>query len=67
MKLGEIARLDGLTLPKCWRKQKYKSEGAANAHLRSLGRSAGVQRENELNAFVCPWCKYWHVGRSRQD
>jgi hypothetical protein len=63
MKLGEIARLDGVFLPRCWRKQKWRSEGAAQAHLRALKRSSGVKDEDRLNTYPCPYCKWWHVGR----
>ena len=62
MKLGDFARLQGVTLERCWRKVKYKSEGAAKAHLRSLLRSEGVQDESRLNVYQCSLCRWWHVG-----
>lgn len=63
MKLGESARLTGMTLDRCWRKQKWRSEGAANAHLRALLRFAKVKNQELLNVYLCPYCSMWHVGR----
>lgn len=61
MKLGDIARFEGVKPEPCWRKVKYRSEGAANAHLRSLRRSGGVKGEDRLNSYRCR-CGSWHVG-----
>ena len=61
MKLGDIARLEGMKPSRCWKKVKYRSEGAAKAHLRALLRSEGVHGEDRLNAYKCE-CGSWHVG-----
>lgn len=66
MKLGEAARLVGVAPNPCWRKQKWKSEGAAQAHLRSLLRASFVKDAKLLNVFLCPYCRWYHVGRNRQ-
>lgn len=63
MKLGDIARLVDVTPTRCWRKQRWRSKGAAEAQLRSLLRSAKVKNEERLNAYRCPWCRWYHVGR----
>lgn len=64
MKLGDVARLQGVKLPRCWKKQKWKSEGAAKAHLRALLRNPGVQNVDRLNVYQCQACGgWWHVGR----
>jgi len=63
MKLGELARLVGMRLDPCWRKQRYKSQGAANAHLRALLKSPVVQDAPQLNAYKCRHCGWYHVGR----
>ena len=62
MKLGDSARLVGMSLNRCWKKQKWKSEGAAKAHLRALLRSSGVYDEDKLATYRCPLCGFWHVG-----
>ena len=64
MKLGEVARLIGVTPRWCWRKQKWRSKGAAKAHLRALLRSEGVEDAKQLNTFPCPLCGWYHVGHS---
>lgn len=64
MKLGEVARLIGVTPSRCWRKQKYKSKGAADAHLRALRRANYVQGEAQLNSFLCRGCGCYHVGHA---
>jgi hypothetical protein len=64
VKLGDIARLHGLMRPPCWKKRKWKSEGAARAHLRALLRFPGVHNADRLNVYQCVHCGgWWHVGR----
>jgi hypothetical protein len=67
MKLGEVARLIGVTPSPCWRKQRWKSEGAANAHLRALRKAEYVRGEEQLNVFFCRHCKWYHVGHVGGD
>ena len=60
--LGEAARSN---LPKqhCWKKQKWGSEGAAKAHLRSLLKRTFVKDVDRLNVYKCRDCGSFHVGR----
>jgi hypothetical protein len=63
MRLGEIARFTRMRLAPCWRKQKWPSEGAAKAHLRSLLRAPFVKDKAHLGVYICPHCRWYHVGR----
>jgi hypothetical protein len=62
MRLGEVARLIGLRPSYCWRKQQWKSEGAAKAHLRALLRSPGGRDKDRLVVYQCGVCQWYHVG-----
>jgi hypothetical protein len=62
MRLGDVARLQGVTLAPCWRKQKNKSQGAAEAQLRALVRASYVKGAEELRTYLCRDCQTWHVG-----
>ena len=64
MKLGEVARLIDVTPNRCWRKEKWRSVGAANAHLRALLRAPYVKNKEQLHVYPCPYCWWYHVGRS---
>jgi hypothetical protein len=50
---------------RCGRKQRHASQGAADAHRRSL-----QQRYPDvpatLRAYPCPICGGWHLGRSEE-
>jgi hypothetical protein len=46
----------------CERKQGHKSEGAAEAHKRSLIDLTGCD-PLELASYHCVFCRMWHVGR----
>jgi len=61
-KMGE-AQHGNMYVPKCWRKQSWKSKGAAEAHMRALKRSPGVKHADRLNVYECLQCKRYHVGR----
>jgi hypothetical protein len=63
MRLGEIARLIGVVPNRCWRKQRWPSEGAAKAHLRALLRAPFVKDAARLNVYLCSHCGWYHVGR----
>lgn len=45
----------------CRGKQKHKSIGLANAHIRALEK-IGKERQN-LHTYHCPFCRQYHVGR----
>lgn len=62
--LGIQAR-QALSAPRCWRKQRHASQGAADAHLRALKRAENVRDTELLNAYPCQDCGAWHVGRYR--
>lgn len=52
----------------CYQKQRHKSLGAAEAHIRGLER-AGVDTTH-IHAYPCinPRCAGWHVGhKPRRD
>lgn len=65
MKIGDTARLINVAPNKCWRKQRWKSEGAAKAQLRSILKSAQVVDGHQLTAYLCRHCQFWHVGHLR--
>lgn len=44
----------------CKRKHRHPSRGAAEAHLRALGRTGPLVRP--LVAYACEYCLGWHVG-----
>jgi len=67
MRLGDVVRLIGVTPSRCWRKQKWRSEGAAKAHLRSLLRAPFVKDAEHLGVYLCPHCGWYHVGRGGTD
>jgi len=67
MKLGDVAHLSGIRPNPCWRKHRWRSEGAAQAHLRALLRSPYVQNADQLNVYQCRSCGTWHVGRIAID
>lgn len=67
MKLGDVARLIGVTPNRCWRKQRWRSDGAAQAHLRALRRAVYVKDEIHLHVYLCPYCQWYHVGRGGVD
>lgn len=55
--------------PSCWRKQKHKSEGKANAHIRALHRRAEAEHhvaDLSLYPYQCRHCGCWHVGHPRK-
>jgi hypothetical protein len=61
--LGDIIPANAVRRRPCWRKQGYPSLGAAQAHLRSLLRFPHVHDAHRLNAYRCPHCSDYHVGR----
>jgi hypothetical protein len=63
MKLGDIARLIDVTPRPCWRKQRWKSQGAAEAHLRALVKMPFAKDVDRLSTYECKACNSWHVGR----
>jgi hypothetical protein len=66
-RLGDALRTTTLHKPKCWRKQRWASQGAAEAHLRSLLRQDFVKDVARLNVFRCKECGTFHVGRKKYD
>lgn len=50
----------------CWRKEKHKSMGAASAAARSL-KNRGILNEDKgkLEPYQCPFCGWYHTGRSK--
>lgn len=50
----------------CWRKRKCRSIGAAEAQLRSLLRRRFVKDAHLLSAYYCPFCGWYHIGRSHE-
>jgi hypothetical protein len=46
----------------CGHKQKHKSQGAAEAHLRHLSE---IGRTN-MHTYFCRFCKHWHVGHEQE-
>lgn len=64
MKLGEVARLIGVSPNRCWRKQRWRSQGAADAHLRALRKAPWCKDGAQLNVYLCPWCQWYHVGHN---
>jgi len=44
-------------------KHIHKSRGAAEAHIRSLVK---IEPDIQWNAYLCVYCRGWHVGRSRK-
>jgi hypothetical protein len=42
----------------CLGKHKHNSKGAAEAHLRAMEKVS----QDEMVAYVCPFCRKWHVG-----
>lgn len=64
-----IGELTGLREPlPCERrgKVKYKSKGAAQAHIRALLKRPERLRDGDtLNEYKCRHCFRWHVGHSR--
>lgn len=48
----------------CVAKQAHRSQGAADAHVRSLEKRYGAVVA-ELRVYQCPSCRQWHVGRWR--
>lgn len=64
MKLGDIATALRAHGRPCWRKQGYRTQGAAEAQKRSLLRR-GLEKDAEtINTYQCPHCGEWHVGHS---
>lgn len=64
-RLGDVPSAAALRRP-CWRKQAYESQGAAEAHLRSLERSPRVRSPaDRLRVYACRHCTHWHVGHAR--
>jgi hypothetical protein len=53
-----------LVYRRCKRKVAYKSQGAAEAHIRSLERREIMQ--GIVHAYVCFYCHQWHVGHVKQ-
>lgn len=54
--------------PWCDGKQQFKSEGAAQAAVRSLLRreeNGGDTHHGESKAYLCRTCGHWHHGRLR--
>jgi hypothetical protein len=50
------------------RKRQHRSQGAAEAAIRSLIKR-GLHRPEDgaLNSYHCPRCLRWHVGHRRED
>lgn len=64
MRLGDLVpELRARGRP-CWRKAQHDSQGAADAHLRSLQKRGKLKNEQTANAYLCPHCGTWHVGHS---
>jgi hypothetical protein len=62
-RLGDISEELRRRSRPCWRKQRWPSLGAAQAQLRSLLRSEHVRDTELLNAYLCPHCEGYHIGR----
>jgi hypothetical protein len=59
-RMQDNAVLKGLARP-CWRKQKWATEAAAQAQLRSIVKR-GLEKDPErIRVYKCP-CGAWHVG-----
>ena len=50
--------------PWCDNKTRHKSQGAADAQLRSLKKRGIVYGEETLNSYRCYTCGFWHVGHA---
>ncbi len=64
MMLGDLAPVLQALGRRCWRKEKHDSQGAAEAHLRSLEKRDMVTNAETVNTYQCPYCGAWHVGHS---
>lgn len=52
----------------CWRKEKHKSQGKAEAALRSMRRRPENLRDGDrLNVYECRHCGWWHVGHRGEE
>jgi hypothetical protein len=47
---------------KCWPKVQYKSQGAADAHIRALKKAGKEGDAATLRAYRCVHCHAFHVG-----
>jgi len=67
VKLGDFPGVrNSLRAPRCWRKQRFTSQGAAWAQLRSLRKRGLTQEETRgpLLPYSCPHCAGWHTGHA---
>jgi hypothetical protein len=53
-----------LVYRRCKKKVAHKSQGAAEAHVRSLERR-GIM-DGKVHVYVCFYCHQWHVGHVKQ-
>lgn len=47
---------------KCWPKEQHRTQGAAEAAMRSLLKRGLEKDAEKLHAYLCPFCKFWHTG-----
>lgn len=62
IKLGDVARLDGVIRRPCWRKAQHATRDAAIESLTALLGAPHVREADRLNVYACQHCGCWHVG-----
>jgi hypothetical protein len=48
----------------CWPKEQHRSQGAAEAQVRSLVKRGLEKDLQAIHAYRCPHCDFFHVGHS---
>ncbi len=61
---GEIIRR-AKARRRCWPKEQHKTQGAAEAQLRSITRRGLEKDLDRIHTYYCPTCHTWHVGHGR--
>lgn len=62
--MSVLAKLKAIRFQKsCAGKQKHKSQGAAEAHLRALAQLDGAR----MKVYLCGFCNKWHVGHAGKN
>jgi hypothetical protein len=66
-RLGELPGVaERLRARPCWRKVRYRSDGAALAAIRGLAKLDKLQPEKgPVRPYRCDDCAGWHVGHGR--
>lgn len=63
-KLGDVVPA-ALGRRPCWRKQRWPSEKAAEAQMRSILKRDKSKDPARINTYECPYCGEWHVGHKK--